>query len=130
MGTTISPYLLFWQASQEVEGVRTTRGDKALKHAPRQAPAQFDRIRMDTYIGMALSNIVAFFIILTTAATLHAHGDTDISSAAQAAKALAPLAGPWAAGIFACGIMGTALLAVPSSLGQRHMQSERPASGR
>ena len=113
MGTTISPYLFFWQASQEVEEVRTTRGDKALKHAPRQAPAQFDRIRMDTYIGMALSNIVAFFIILTTAATLHAHGETNISSAAQAAKALAPLAGPWAAGIFTCGIIGTALLAVP-----------------
>ena len=113
MGTTISPYLFFWQASQEVEEVRTTRGDKALKHAPRQAPAQFDRIRMDTYIGMALSNIVAFFIILTTAATLHAHGETDVGSAAQAAKALAPLAGPWAAGIFACGIIGTGLLAVP-----------------
>jgi len=113
MGTTISPYLFFWQASQEVEEVRTTHGDKALKRAPRQAPAQFERIRMDTYIGMALSNIVAFFIILTTAATLHAHGETDVSSAAQAAKALAPLAGPWAAGIFACGIIGTGLLAVP-----------------
>ncbi len=113
MGTTISPYLFFWQASQEVEEVRTTRGDKALKHAPRQAPAQFDRIRIDTYIGMALSNVVAFFIILTTAATLHAHGETDVRSAAQAAKALAPLAGPWASGIFACGIIGTGLLAVP-----------------
>lgn len=113
MGTTISPYLFFWQASQEVEEVRTTRGDKALKRAPRQAQAQFERIRMDTYIGMALSNIVAFFIILTTAATLHAHGETAVGSAAQAAKALAPLTGPWASAIFACGIIGTGMLAVP-----------------
>lgn len=112
-GTTISPYLFFWQASQEVEEVKTTRGDKALKRAPRQARKQLGRIRADTYAGMALSNIVAFFIILTTAATLHAHGQTDVSSAAQAAKALAPLAGPWAEAIFACGIIGTGMLAVP-----------------
>jgi NRAMP (natural resistance-associated macrophage protein)-like metal ion transporter len=112
-GTTISPYLFFWQASQEVEEVKTTRGDKALKRAPRQARKQLERIRADTYVGMALSNIVAFFIILTTAATLHAHGQTDVASAAQAAKALAPLAGPWAEALFACGIIGTGMLAVP-----------------
>ena len=93
LGTTISPYLFFWQASQEVEEVKNNRGEKALKRAPRQAPAQLGRIRMDTYFGMALSNIVAFFIILTTAATLHAHGQTDVSTAAQAAQALAPLGG-------------------------------------
>jgi Mn2+/Fe2+ NRAMP family transporter len=112
-GTTISPYLFFWQASQEVEEVKTTPGEKALKRAPRQAREQLGRIRADTYVGMALSNVVAFFIILTTAATLHAHGQTDVDSAAQAAKALAPLAGPWAEVLFACGIIGTGMLAVP-----------------
>jgi Mn2+/Fe2+ NRAMP family transporter len=113
LGTTISPYLFFWQASQEVEEVKTTRGEKALKRAPRQAPAQLERIRFDTYIGMALSNIVAFFIILTTAATLQTHGETNIATAAEAAKALAPLAGRWAEALFACGIIGTGMLAVP-----------------
>src|ERR1035438_7577370 len=100
LGTTISPYLFFWQASQEVEDLKSTRGEKPLKRAPRQAPAQLGRIRKDTYFGMALSNIVAFFIILTTAATLHAHGQTDVATAAQAAQALAPLAGRWAEGLF------------------------------
>ena len=113
LGTTISPYLFFWQASQEVEEVKKNRGEKALKQAPRQAPVQLGRIRKDTYLGMALSNIVAFFIILTTAATLHAHGNTDIATAAQAAEALAPLAGRWAAGLFVCGIIGTGMLAIP-----------------
>lgn len=113
LGTTISPYLFFWQASQEVEEVKTTRGDKPLKRAPRQANRQLARIRADTYIGMALSNIVAFFIILTTAATLHAHGETGITTAAQAAKALEPLAGRGAEALFACGIVGTGMLAVP-----------------
>ena len=93
LGTTISPYLFFWQASQEVEDLKSTRGEKPLKRARRQATAQLGRIRIDTYFGMALSNAVAFFIILTTAATLHAHGQTDVSTAAQAAQALAPLAG-------------------------------------
>jgi NRAMP (natural resistance-associated macrophage protein)-like metal ion transporter len=74
LGTTISPYLFFWQASQEVEEVKNNRGEKPLKRAPRQAPAQLGRSWIDTYFGMALSNIVAFFIILTTAVTLHAHG--------------------------------------------------------
>jgi Mn2+/Fe2+ NRAMP family transporter len=113
LGTTISPYLFFWQASQEVEEVNNNRGEQALKKAPRQAVEQFDRIRLDTYLGMGLSNTVAFFIILTTAATLHAHGQTNVTSAAQAAQALAPLAGRWAAGLFACGIIGTGLLAIP-----------------
>ena len=92
LGTTISPYLFFWQASQEVEEVRTNHGEKPLKHAPSQAQEQLGRIRIDTYLGMALSNSVAFFIILTAAATLHAHGITEISTSAQAAKALEPVA--------------------------------------
>jgi Mn2+/Fe2+ NRAMP family transporter len=113
LGTTISPYLFFWQASQEVEEVKNNRGEKPLKRAPRQAPEQLGRIRKDTYLGMALSNIVAFFIILTTAATLHAHGETDVTSAVQAAQALEPFAGRWAASFFVCGIIGTGMLAIP-----------------
>lgn len=113
LGTTISPYLFFWQASQEVEEVRNHHGEKALKRAPRQASVQLERIRMDTYVGMALSNLVAFFIILTAGATLHVGGITDVTSAAQAAQALEPLAGHWASALFAGGIVGTGLLAVP-----------------
>jgi NRAMP (natural resistance-associated macrophage protein)-like metal ion transporter len=112
-GTTISPYLFFWQASQEVEEVRSNRGEKALKTAPAQAEAQFERIRIDTYVGMAFSNAVAFFIILTAASTLHARGITQISTSAQAATALEPLAGHFAFALFVCGIVGTGLLAVP-----------------
>jgi NRAMP (natural resistance-associated macrophage protein)-like metal ion transporter len=113
LGTTISPYLFFWQASQEVEEVRNNRGEKPLKRDPKQAVVQLGRIRVDTFVGMAVSNIVAFFIVLTTAATLHAHGDTDIATSAQAARALEPLAGHWAFLLFVCGIVGTGLLAVP-----------------
>jgi Mn2+/Fe2+ NRAMP family transporter len=113
LGTTISPYLFFWQASQEAEEVAVNADEKPLNQAPRQAPAQFHRIRMDTTIGMALSNLVAFFIILTTAATLHAHGLVDIQTADQAAGALEPLAGRFAFLLFAAGIIGTGLLAVP-----------------
>jgi NRAMP (natural resistance-associated macrophage protein)-like metal ion transporter len=113
LGTTISPYLFFWQASQEVEEVKNNRGEKPLKRDPKQAVVQLDRIRVDTYVGMALSNLVAFFIVLTTAATLHAHGEIDIATSAQAARALEPLAGHWAFLLFVCGIVGTGLLAVP-----------------
>ncbi len=113
LGTTISPYLFFWQASQEVEEVTQNEGEKPLKAAPSQAPKQLARIRIDTYVGMAFSNIVAFFIILTAAATLHASGITEISTSAQAAKALEPLAGRFAFLLFVCGIVGTGLLAVP-----------------
>jgi NRAMP (natural resistance-associated macrophage protein)-like metal ion transporter len=113
LGTTISPYLFFWQASQEVEEVRGNRGEKPLKRAPYQAQEQLGRIHVDTYLGMAFSNIVAFFIILTAAATLHAHGITDITTSAQAAGALEPLAGRFAFALFVCGIVGTGLLAVP-----------------
>ena len=113
LGTTISPYLFFWQASQEAEEVKNNRGEEALKRAPSQAGKQLERIHADTMVGMAFSNIVAFFIILTTAATLHAHGITDISTCAQAASALEPIAGRFAGILFVCGIVGTGLLAVP-----------------
>jgi NRAMP (natural resistance-associated macrophage protein)-like metal ion transporter len=113
LGTTISPYLFFWQASQEVEDVTLNADEKPLKKAPQQAPVQFQRIRFDTYLGMFFSNAVAFFIILTTAATLHAHGITEIQTADQAARALEPLAGRFTFLLFALGILGTGLLAVP-----------------
>jgi NRAMP (natural resistance-associated macrophage protein)-like metal ion transporter len=113
LGTTISPYLFFWQASQEAEEVVDGAQDRALKIAPEQAPAQLQRIRIDTYIGMGISNLVAFFIILTTAATLHAHGITSIDTAEQAAAALKPFAGPFASLLFTLGIVGTGLLAIP-----------------
>jgi Mn2+/Fe2+ NRAMP family transporter len=113
LGTTISPYLFFWQASQEVEEVRKNRGEKALKRSPSQAGTQLERIRLDTYLGMGFSNVVAFFIILTAASTLHAHGITQISTSSQAASALEPLAGRFAFALFVCGIVGTGLLAVP-----------------
>lgn len=113
LGTTISPYLFFWQASQEVEEVNSNREEQPLKLEPKQARGQLARIRVDTLTGMAASNAVAFFIILTTAATLHASGQTDVTSAEQAAKALEPLAGKLATWLFAAGIIGTGLLAVP-----------------
>jgi NRAMP (natural resistance-associated macrophage protein)-like metal ion transporter len=113
LGTTISPYLFFWQASQEVEETETHLEQESLKHAPEQAHEQMNRIRLDTYSGMAFSNIVAFFIILTAAVTLHAQGKTEIQSAAQAAEALRPIAGDLAFWLFSGGIIGTGLLAVP-----------------
>jgi len=113
LGTTISPYLFFWQAEEEVEEVKEREGAKPLRRAPRQAKEEFARIRIDTYLGMALSNLVALFIMLTTAATLHAHGVTDIQTSAQAAEALRPVAGPAVFVVFALGIVGTGLLAVP-----------------
>lgn len=112
-GTTISPYLLFWQASQEVEEQLMNPGQKPLIVAPTQAPGNFKRIKIDTYIGMGFSNLVAFFIILTTAVTLNLHGITDIQTSAQAAKALRPIAGEFAYFLFSAGIIGTGLLAIP-----------------
>ena len=112
-GTTISPYLFFWQASQEVEDQRAAPGEEPLLAAPGQARAQLQRIKIDTYVGMGFSNIVAFFIMLTAVVTLHLHGITDIQSSAQAALALRPLAGNFAFALFAAGIVGTGLLAVP-----------------
>ena len=113
LGTTISPYLFFWQAEEEVEEVKERDGAKPLERAPEQAAVEFSRIRWDTYIGMALSNLVALFIMLTTAATLHAHGVTDIQTSSQAAEALRPIAGPFVFLVFALGIVGTGLLALP-----------------
>ncbi len=113
LGTTISPYLFFWQAEEEVEEVKERDGAKPLARAPRQAKAEFQRIRVDTYLGMGLSNAVALFIIITTAATLHAHGVTNIQTSSQAAEALKPIAGAATFVVFALGIVGTGLLAVP-----------------
>jgi NRAMP (natural resistance-associated macrophage protein)-like metal ion transporter len=113
LGTTISPYLFFWQASAESEEVRGAPNERPLRRAPEQARAQLARIRIDTYFGMAVSNLIAFFIVLTTAATLHAAGKTDIPTAAQAAEALRPVAGPFAFLLFGAGIVGTGLLAIP-----------------
>src|SRR3984957_3414792 len=113
LGTTISPYLFFWQASVEVAEQKAAPREKPLKHAPHQAPAQLERMRGDTYLGMAFSNIIAFFIILDPAAVLHAHGVTDIQTGAQAAEALRPLAGELAFLLFSIGIIGTGLIAIP-----------------
>ncbi len=113
LGTTISPYLFFWQAEQEVEGMHESPHTLALTQRPAPAQAEFSRIRWDTYLGMGLSNVVALFIVLTTAATLHAHGITDIQTSAQAAEALRPIAGRWVFLVFALGIIGTGLLALP-----------------
>jgi NRAMP (natural resistance-associated macrophage protein)-like metal ion transporter len=113
LGTTISPYLFFWQASQEVEEQRATPGHEPLREAPAQARSHLARIKIDTTLGMVYSNLIAFCIMLTTAVTLHAAGITDIRSAAQAAEALRPLAGQFAFLLFAAGIIGTGLLAVP-----------------
>ncbi|HXF79242.1 MAG TPA: divalent metal cation transporter [Usitatibacter sp.] len=113
LGTTISPYLFFWQASQEVEEQRATPGHEPLRDAPHQADEHIERIRFDTWIGMTFSNLVAFCIMLTTAATLHVHGATTIETAEQAAAALRPIAGNFAFALFAAGIVGTGLLAIP-----------------
>jgi Mn2+/Fe2+ NRAMP family transporter len=111
-GTTISPYLFFWQSSQEAEEISTTKA-RSIRRSPRSAPAQFRRMRLDTLTGMAFSNLVALSIILATAATLNRQGITQIDTAAQAAQALRPVAGPFAFGLFAIGIIGTGFLAVP-----------------
>ncbi len=113
LGTTISPYLFFWQASQEVEEQRATPGHEPLREAPHQADENFQRIKFDTWIGMTFSNLVAFCIMLTTAATLHTHGITNIDTAEEAARALRPIAGEFAFALFTAGIVGTGMLAVP-----------------
>jgi NRAMP (natural resistance-associated macrophage protein)-like metal ion transporter len=113
LGTTISPYVFFWQASQEVEEVQRVAARKPLVQAPEQGPDALGRIRLDTLIGMGLADLVALAIMITTAATLHAKGVTDIETSTQAAEALRPVAGPFAFAIFTLGIVGTGLLAVP-----------------
>ncbi len=112
-GTTISPYLFFWQASQEVEDLEARGERQRLKDAPEQAKGAGRRISLDTFAGMAVSNIIALSILVTAAATLHASGKTDIASSAEAAEALRPIAGAGAELLFVMGIVGTGLLAVP-----------------
>ena len=111
-GTTISPYLFFWQAAQEMEDLRSVR-DAGETISTAAARKHLRRIRLDTYIGMGFSNLVAFFIILSAAVTLHQAGVTDIQTSAQAAEALRPLAGDFAFLLFSLGIIGTGMLAVP-----------------
>jgi len=113
LGTTISPYLFFWQASEEAEDERVNPEEHPLTEVPDEAPGQIRRIEIDTYLGMGLSNLIALCIIITTAATLHLHGITDIQTSEQAALALRPIAGEFAFAVFACGIVGTGLLAIP-----------------
>jgi len=113
LGTTISPYLFFWQAEEEVEDVETEPAEAPLAEAPQQAPVALHRIRLDTWLGMGLSNLVALFIVITCAATLHAAGTTDIRTSADAAEALRPVAGDFAFLLFALGIVGTGLLSIP-----------------
>ena len=112
-GTTISPYLFFWQSAQEVEAISHHEAERPLVEAPQQASAAFARMRVDTFFGMAVSNIVALAVITGAAATLHATGKTNIATSADAARALQPIAGPFASLLFSLGIIGTGLLAVP-----------------
>ncbi|SEB69834.1 Mn2+ and Fe2+ transporters of the NRAMP family [Pseudomonas mohnii] len=112
-GTTISPYLFFWQTSEEVEDMQIKPRDESLKQDPRKAKKELRRIRWDTWSGMLYSNITAYFIILATAVTLNVAGVNDINTAAQAASALRPLAGEFAYLLFAFGILGVGLIGVP-----------------
>jgi NRAMP (natural resistance-associated macrophage protein)-like metal ion transporter len=113
LGTTITPYCFFWQSSEEAEDERINPAAHRLIDAPDEAPAEIGRIRIDTYLGMGFSNLISLFIIITTAATLNAHGITDIQTSAQAAEALRPIAGVFTFALFAFGIIGIGLLAVP-----------------
>ena len=112
-GTTISPYLFFWQAAQEVEEVDHDDAAEPLRTAPEQAKPELRRIKFDTFVGMAVSNLIAMAIMIATAATLHATGKTEIATAADAAKALEPAAGQFAFLLFTLGIVGTGLLSIP-----------------
>ncbi|MDB5521566.1 MAG: putative manganese transport protein [Tardiphaga sp.] len=113
LGTTISPYLFFWQASQEVEDMSQGQRKAPLRETTDQDDGELKRIRIDTSVGMIFSNVIAFFIISTTAAVLHGNGITNVTSAAQAAEALRPLAGNFTFTLFALGIIGTGMLAIP-----------------
>ena len=112
-GTTISPYLFFWQAAQEVEELNADPAATALVVDPANARRHLRRIKIDTYFGMGFSNLIALFIIISCAATLHRNGITDIATSAQAAEALRPLAGDATFLLFSLGIIGTGMLAVP-----------------
>ncbi len=113
LGTTITPYCFFWQSSQEAQDQRVDPAAHTLLEAPEEASAEIARMRFDTYAGMGYSNVISLFIIVSTAATLNAHGITDIQTSAQAAEALRPIAGVFTFALFAAGIIGIGLLAVP-----------------
>ena len=106
LGTTITPYCFFWQSSEEAEEERLNPAAHSLLEAPAEAPSEIKRIRVDTWVGKGFSNLISCFIIVTTAATLNAHGITDIQTSAQAADALRPIAGAFTFAIFAVGIIG------------------------
>jgi NRAMP (natural resistance-associated macrophage protein)-like metal ion transporter len=112
-GTTISPYLFFWQSMVEVEDIEAHPGRCELVSAPAQGKAALHRIRIDTLVGMGLANLVALAVMVTTAASLNVNGITDIQTSAQAAEALRPIVGRFAFLVFALGIVGTGLLSVP-----------------
>jgi len=112
-GMTISPYLFFWQSAQEVEEIAQNDAAKPLVDTPWQARREVRRMRLDTFAGMAVSNLVALAIMIGTASTLNVAGHSGIQTAADAAKALQPVAGRFAFLLFALGIIGTGLLAVP-----------------
>jgi Mn2+/Fe2+ NRAMP family transporter len=113
LGTTISPYLFFWQSSPEVEEIDRKDEAEPLKDAPKQAPRELSGMRLDTFAGMAVSNLEAIAILMCAAATLHASGKTEIGSAADVAEALKPIAGNFAFMLFSIGIVGTGLLSIP-----------------
>jgi len=113
LGTTISPYLFFWQASQEVEDAQRRPEEASLRAHPTYVVEHLWRIKLDTYVGMGFSNAIALCIVIATAVTLNLHGITNIQTSAQAAEALRPVAGNFAFALFALGIIGTGLLAVP-----------------
>ena len=130
LGTTISPYLFFWQASQEVEEIGDVRERKPLLQAPEQGPDAIGRIELDTYVGMGLSNLVSLAIMVTAAATLHAAGVTDVQTSAQAAEALKPVAGELAFAIFSLGISEQGFWPFPYLPARRRTRSANLEAGR
>jgi Mn2+/Fe2+ NRAMP family transporter len=128
-GTTISPYLFFWQASQEAEDVRETPRRRPLTRAPNQGSGALERIELDTLVGMGISNMIALAIMITAAATLNVANVTDIQTSAQAAEALRPIAGSMAEIVFALGVLGTGLLAILFWQARLRTRSGKPANG-
>jgi NRAMP (natural resistance-associated macrophage protein)-like metal ion transporter len=116
-GTTISPYLMYWQSSEEVEEMELKDRPELKKADPNAAERELKRINIDTLIGMGVSDIISFFVILTAAVTLHQSGHTDIQTSAEAAQALRPIAGQFAFLLFSLGIIGTGFLSIPTLAG-------------
>jgi NRAMP (natural resistance-associated macrophage protein)-like metal ion transporter len=129
-GVALSPYLFFWQASQELEDQRVKPKREPLVEAPEQAPQALERIRLDTYVGMAVANLVGLAIIITAGTTLHPNGITEVQTSAQAAEALRPIAGAFAFAVFSIGIIGTGLLAIPVLAGSVAYALGETADGR